>query len=204
MAININPGTPLRHVATFNSSTNWVAPAGCTLAFVALHGASGGAGGSAPTRYGNSVSSGKGGDARISGAFVQVTPGSAHVITIGAAGTGGAGRNTSGQSQAGGAGGSTNFDNAFIQTGGAGGNGANASRYSASAGSAGADASAGTGTTSLTSLSPAGALVRTATISSQATGASGGGAATFGCTERYGTNSPSGAAGSAGQINIYI
>jgi hypothetical protein len=205
MAINVNPGVPVRHVATYTGSGTFVTPAGRTLAFVALHGASGGGGGSAGTRYGGRYGlGGVGGQARISGAFVQVVPGGSHSVTVGAAGTAGFGTTTVNQAaQNGGAGGSTIFDSVFTQPGGSGGQGAYGDRYSATSGAAGAAAANGSGVTALTALSPSGALPRVGSITTQATGANNGGNGGTGRNDRYGT-APAGQVGTAGQVNIYI
>ena len=194
MAINLNPGTPLRHVSTVTSSGNVFIPVGTTLAFVSIHSATGGTGGVRTEGYQryNGIP-GAGGAGTVSGAFVQVTPGANAVVTIGAGGSAGAAR------AAGSTGGTTIFDGAITATGSAGGHVAvQAGRYSpggfAPAGSA---APAATGTTSLTSLSPgATTLVRTKTITSQATGGSAGGSG----GSRYGV----GSAGASGIVHVYI
>ena len=195
MAININPGSPLRHVATFNASGNWVGPSGTNIAFVAIHSATGGGGGSGSYQQNQSP----GGIGAISGAFVQVTPGATHSVTVGAGGaggTGGCGPNNTGFNS-GATGGSSSFDGVFTQPGSGGG--LSTGRYNQTAG---ATAAAGTGTTSLTALSPGGALARVATISSQNTGSQTRGASGNG-NNRY-ANGNAGGAGSSGQINIYI
>lgn len=193
MAININPGSPLRHVATFNGSSNFIAPQGATLAFVSIHGASGGGSGGSGRAQG-----GVGGTGTISGAFVQIIPGGTHIVTIGAGGNGGAPGNAHVPSQAGGAAGTTIFDGAFQVTG-AGGGGA-VTRYGQ--GNAGA-VGVGSGTTTLTTVSPAGALIRTGTISSQNTGGSAGGNGGNESGNRY-SSGQAGSAGVAGQMHIYI
>jgi len=204
MAININPGTPLRHVSTFNATGNFVAPQGKTIAFVALHSATGGGGGGGGGTGVNSANGGAGGTGQISGAFVQVIPGGTHSVTVGAAGTGGsATTNPDTTGGAGNTGGTTNFDGIFTQPGSSGGAGGNRARYSGNAGAAGAAAAAGSGTTSLTALSPGGALTRVGTISGQTTGAQASGAGGAPRAERYGIAS-AGAGGSAGQVNVYI
>jgi hypothetical protein len=208
MAIDINPGIPLRHVATFNGSTNWTAPAGTNIAFVSMHGSSGGggSGGSTidPGRYGAPRVGGAGGASKLSAAFVQVSPGAVHSITVGAGGSGGAGV---GQilNSAGATGGTTTFDSAFSQPGGVGGQGAQMDRYGGNNGAAGADAGNGFGTTSLTTLSPSsGAIPRVLAITTQATGGSAGGGGGAGKNNRYTGNNLPGAAGNSGQIHIYI
>jgi hypothetical protein len=201
MAININPGSPVRHVATFNTSTNWTAPAGCTLAFVSIHGSTGGGRGGVTFGADSNNNTGVGGAGIVSGAWVQVTPGSAHVVTIGAGGAGGAANNNQSATPAAGAvGGTTTFDTALSV---AGGNGApSATRNSNSVGTVGA----ASGTTSLTSLSPsASALARVATLAAtQNTGAFAGGTQGGFGNSRYGSQSSAGNAGASGQIHIYI
>ena len=202
MAININPGSPLRHVATYNTSGNWTAPAGTNLAFVSIHSATGGgaAGHSRPQRYGQQLAGAAGGTGIVSGAYVQVTPGSAHVVTIGAAGAGGAGGGSDVNNAGGANGGTTTFDGAFSVTGTGGANAWTTSgRYSINS-NVGASANSA-GTTSLTSLNPGNTtLIRTGTISNQATGASGGGAG--GNATRYNNNA--GGTGANGIVHIYL
>lgn len=186
MAINTNPVAPLRHVATFNSSGNYLAPSGATLAFISVHGASGGsAGGANNGRY---ATGGPGGAGLIAGAFVQITPSGNHTVTVGAGGAAG----VQGNNGNGGTGGTTSFDGAITVTGGTGGF-TTQGRYST--GTAGNQGSA-SGTTSLTSLSPAGAIVRTGTVSTQNTGAASG--------PNGGVRYGAGTAGTAGQLHIYL
>jgi hypothetical protein len=198
MAININPGKPLRQIATFNSSGNWTASAATNLAFVSIHGASGG--GAAGTGYFNDFgvnrTGGSGGTGVISSAWVQVTPSAAHVITIGAGGAGGAG--SPGPSGTGGStGGTTTFDGALSAIG-AGGGLVGSGNTPGGAGSAGTSS----GQTAYSTVSPSNsALKRTGTIANQTSGGFGGGAGSG-----AGPNGPSGAgsAGSSGQIHIYV
>jgi hypothetical protein len=195
MAININPGSPLRHVGTYNSSGNFIAPIGTSVAFVSIHGSTGGGSGGTGT-----LSGATGGAGIVSGAFVQVVPGASHVVTIGAGGAGGAPSNIPVLPQAGATGGSTVFDGAITVTGSAGGNAIGA-RYSP--GNTGAQGTA-SGYTNLTSLSPsANTLVRTGTISTQNTGGSSGGAGGNQGPARYNAGSV-GFSGAAGQVHIYI
>lgn len=206
MAININPGSPLRHVATFNATGNWTAPAGTNLAFVSIHSATSG-GATFTDRYvgnaGGRYAPATGGVGSVSGAYVQVTPGSSHAVTIGAGGTGatttGVGNNRTGVVA--GAGGSTIFDSAFTATGST--TGTNAGRYFN--GNASTAASAATGTTTLTTVNPGSAtLTRVGTISNQNTGGRSGGApGNHSGDGRYGTVN-AGSAGSSGLVHIYI
>ena len=198
MAINTSPGTALRHILTANSSTTWTAPAGVTVAFISVHSSSGGAGGGGSSRY-NSPG-GNSGTGGIAGAFVQVTPGLAHSITIGAGGAGGPG----GQGNGGGAGstgGTTNFDNAFTVPGGAGGGGGTGP----SGGATGPNgfASAPSGTTSLTTLSPAGAIPRVGVITTQNVGGVAGSSSVGTPGPRYGVGN-TGGTGTAGFMHVYI
>ena len=180
MAINVNPGSPIRHVATITSSGTWLAPAGTTLAFVSIHGASGGGGqGNAHVnRYGGQAGR-AGGTGSISSGFVQVTPGASHVVTIGAGGGNSA------------AGGTTQFDGAITATGGGAG----------STGSQGANGS-GTAVTSLTTVpASASALARVFGNTVQNSGGSAGGSG--GAVGPHSAGAP-GASGAAGFVNIYI
>jgi hypothetical protein len=188
MAINVNPGTPLRHVSTFTSSGTWTAPQGTTLAFVSVQGAAGGGGGGGNrSRYGPDSSGGAGGNGMNAAGWVQVNPGAAHVITIGANGT-------AGITQVGGtSGGNTSFDGAIFSLGGAGG-GAGGYNGAGGAGSAGSSVIQ----TALTLQSPsASTLARvlnsTTTNSGGVTGGPGGGQNASG-------NNPSGTP----SIHIYI
>ena len=199
MAININPGSPLRHVSTFNATGNWLAPAGTNIAFVSMHGAAGGGGGASFRYSGNT--GGTGGTGVVAGAFVQVTPGASHSITIGAGGTVGLTNSPnqgSRQGNTGATGGTTNFDQAFSALGGAGGN----ISVNDSNGNAGAGGTA-TGTTSLTTLSPgANTIPRVGTITSQNTSGQTGGTGTGGGS-RY--SPPTiGNSGQSGFAHIYI
>jgi hypothetical protein len=199
MAINTNPGSPLRHVATFNSSGNWTAPAGTNVAFISIKSASGGGGGGGG-RYNSSDSgNGKSGGAGIvSGAYVQVTPGSSHSVTVGAAGSAGSASSNVNPGGAGGSGGSTIFDSAFTVTGGGGG-GQGQAHTPLPAGAQ----SVSSGTTSLTSLPPsASTLTRVGTISNQNTGATTAGTG-GNYTNRYSPKN-AGNAGQAATLEIYI
>lgn len=180
MAINLSPGAPLRHINSFVSSGVWNAPAGVTLAFVSIHGASGGGGGRGGSgRY----SGGSGGNSPVAAGWVQVNPGNPHTVVIGAGGSmGNDGVNGNGGTSAG----TTSFDGAIIITGGNGGNGA--SRYGT--GNSGNSGSA-SGVTSLTTLSPSNAaIVRVNGYVSQNTGATAGG--------------NTGANGTNGVVHIYV
>ena len=195
MAININPGTPLRHVATINATGNWTAPAGTNIAFVSIHGATGGGAGGGWGRY--NTTGGAGGTGMVSGAFVQVTGGAAHAVTIGAGGAGGPGSAGQGGGSGGGAAGVTNFDSALTVPGSGGGT-------AGVPGAAGSAASSGSGTTNLTSLSPSGALTRVATITNQTTGAlAAGNAGSKFTASRYGSGD-AGGTGASGQVHVYI
>ena len=201
MAININPGTPLRHVATITSTGSWTAPTGTTLAFVSIHGATGGGGSghARPQRYGQSTTGATGGVGTISGAYVQVTPGSAHTVTIGAGGAGGAAGNPDAVSSGGSTGGTTIFDGAFNVTSSGGAGSTPLSRYTF--GATGSASGTGSGTTSLTTVNPGvSTLIRTGTITSQTTGGSSGGGG--GGATRYANSA--GSAGVAGFVHIYI
>ena len=91
MAINVNPGSLLRHVQTFTASGNFTAPAGCTVAFVSIHSSTGGGGGGG--RGGpNGNGSGGGSSGIVAGSFIEVIPGATHAVVIGGGGAGGAGQ----------------------------------------------------------------------------------------------------------------
>jgi len=192
MAINTSPGTPLRHVATYNASGNFVAPAGTNVAFVSMHSSSGGGGGGSGQQAG-----GPGGTGIVVGSFVQVVPAGVHAVTIGAGGAGSAAGGVN--ANAGSTGGTTIFDGAFQVTGSNGAVGA--TRYlTGTIGSAGA----GSGTTTLTSLSPSGALIKTGSITTQNTGGFAGGNGGNAGNSRYGGGGGAGNTGASGQVHIYI
>lgn len=185
MAINTSPGTPVRHVATFNSSGNWNAPQGVSLAFVSVHGATGGGGGrSGP---GSRYSGAAGGSSPIAAGWVQVNPGNPHTVTVGAGGVGGTNINGDSTGNTGGAGGTSSFDGAITITGGNGGVGAARYNNNNSAGNLGASSA----TTSLPTVNPsATTTIRVASFTSQQTGAASGG--------------NSAAAGSTGIVHIFV
>jgi hypothetical protein len=207
MAINVNPGAPLRHVARITSSGNFVAPANASLAFVSIHGATGGGGGGGGSRYGQN---GGNSTSIIASAFIEIIPGSTNPVAIGAGGAaggaspGGGRYNYGANGSSGTNGGTTTFDGATLTvTGATGGVGGSAAPSSFQVGQSQATSfadSTATGITSLSTVNPGGGvLIKTKTIATQATGAnySAGGAA-----GRYGA--APGAAGIAGFINVYI
>jgi len=165
----------LRHLQSFVSSGTFYPPAGTTVVFVSVHGASGG-GGTGNNRYSPNTG-GSGGVGKISGGYVQVNPGAPHGVTIGAGGTAGA------------QGGTTSFDGAINITGGAAGG---TSAYGgAGAGAAGTP----TATTSLTTLNPSNnTLVRVTSFNTSNTNIAGGAG---------GAGSSAGSAGTAGQVHVY-
>lgn len=189
MAININPGSPLRLLSVIGSSGNWTAPANTNVAFVSLHGASGGGGNMG--RYQSAPNGTTGGGGIIAGAWVQVTPSATHAVVVGAGGAAGAAINSPGINT-GATGGSTSFDgNSFIAYGGIGG-----SRYVGNGGSA-------AGATTLSTLPPSNlAIPKTGTITSQLTGGTTGGSSSGTSTPRYGNANGAGA-GQAGSVYIY-
>ena len=89
----------LRHLQSFVSSGVFYPPAGTTVVYVAVLGATGGVGSSG--RY----SGGAGGAGPSSGGYVQVNPQAPHVVSIGAGGI-----------APGGSGGTTSFDGAITIT----------------------------------------------------------------------------------------
>jgi hypothetical protein len=195
MSIDRNPGSPLRHVATFNSSGTFTPPPGTNLAFVSVVGA--GSGGYGSSRYGVNANGFVGG---VAGAYVQVIGGSPHVVTVGAGGAG-SNQSTNNPMIAPGTGGTTSFDGRLTITG-AGGN--TGSRYSGGS----AINSSATGATTLTTINPgATALISTGTITSQN---SGGGAAGIGSpnaqgsTPRYQQGQTSGFSGGGGAVHVYV
>ena len=165
MAINVNPGSPLRLISSFTSSGNFTVPVGTSVAFVSIHSSTGGGGGvqGPGGRYGGPGNALAGGTGIVAGSWVQVAPGSTYPVVVGAGGAPGFSSNSGGLATAGAVGGTSTFDGgAFVVTGSNGGgtqNGSNGNAGSAS------------GATALSSLSPsANALVKTATITTQATG----------------------------------
>jgi hypothetical protein len=138
----------LRHLQSFVSSGVFYPPAGTTTVYVAVLGATAGAGISG--RYGG----GTGGGNISYGAYVQVNPQAPHTVTIGAGGTKASGNAGS----AGNASGLTSFDGAITaNAANAGNTGDNTSNW----GNSGTSGSAGTLTaqTSLPSLNPGGSTV---------------------------------------------
>ena len=180
MAININPGSPLRHVASFTSSGTYKVPEGTTIVFASVRGSSGGGGQGAgdTNRYGGQAGR-AGGAGVITSGFVQVTPGRDHTVTIGAGGGNSA------------TGGTSTFDGGITVTGGAGGS-------QASVGATGS----GSAITSLTTVPPsATSLSRVFGNTTQSTGGTTGGAG--GGTTPWGAGA-GGAGGQSGSIEIYI
>jgi hypothetical protein len=164
----------LRHLQSFVSSGSFYPPAGTTVVFVSVHGASGG-GGTGNPRYSPNTG-GTGGAGKISGGYVQVNPGAPHGVTIGA-GTAGA------------TGGTTSFDGAITITGGSVGG------YSIYGGAGAGSAGTPSATTSLTTLNPSNnAVVRVTSFNTSNTNVAGGAG---------GASSATGSAGSSGQVHIY-
>lgn len=195
MAINVNPGTPLRQIGKVNSSSNFYIPGGTNVVFVSIHGASGGGGGGSGQEYnfGQYRAGGTGGAGIVSSGWVQVAQGSSVSVVIGAGGTGGAGGNPNGG--AGATAGVSSFDGSLIANGGNGGNGG-------APGSTGNAGNAGTAsaTTTLSTVNPgASTLTKVSGHTSQATGANPGGALGSG-----GLNTgQSGSSGTTASVNIY-
>lgn len=137
----------LRHLQSFVSSGVFYPPAGTTVVYVAVLGATGGVGSSG--RY----SGGAGGSGPSSGGYVQVNPQAPHTVSIGAGGV-----------APGGAAGTTSFDGAITVTGSAGGNSSNESGWGSN-GNTGASGSASS-TTNLPELNPGGSTIVRVTSSS--------------------------------------
>jgi hypothetical protein len=190
MAINTNPLPGQKLLATYNSSGNFVTPAGVNTIFVGVRGGGGGGGG-APYSHGGQGSAG-GGTFESTG-FVNVIPGTTYIVTVGAGGTGGA-TNGSGNStggQAGGSGGTSAFDTPTISVTGGNGGGTNAN----SPGNSGA----ATVASSLPNMKPsANALARVFSVANTAVAGGNRGSA----DSRYGARI-SGGTGTAGQVVIY-
>jgi hypothetical protein len=183
MAINTNPGSPLRHVTTFTSSGTFRVPDGTTIAFASVHGASGGGGSGANNtqRYGGTFGR-AGGAGVIASGFVQVTPGRDHVVTIGAGGG------------AGSTGGTSTFDSAITVFGGTGGS-------QSGAGSTGSSSIV----TALTTVPPsANTLTRVFGSTTQATGGAAGGAGGAGNSAPHSGSGQSGFSGTSGIIHVYL
>ena len=197
MAINPFGSAPLRHIASYTTSGNFVVPAGINSVFVSIHGASGGgAGGTQNAGYGASAQNNninKGASGIISGAFVQVVPSSTYAVAIGAGGTAGS------ANAQGGTGGTTSFDTlAFSVTGGPGSVTSYTGQNTSNVGQGSAS-----GQTSLTTLSPSGAITRTGTITNQNTGGTVGGNAGANSSGGNRYSAGVGAIGAAGQVYIY-
>jgi len=111
MAINTNPGSPLRLVGSITTSGNFSVPAGTSVAFVSIHSSTGGGGGSQGPgpRYSLSGAGAAGGTGIVAGAWVQVVPGSTYPVVIGAGGSAGTGGSNN-AAVSGGVGGTTSFD----------------------------------------------------------------------------------------------
>lgn len=162
----------LRHMQTFTSSGTFYPPAGTTVVYVAVLGATGGIA-VAGTRY----AQGNAGAGASAGGYVQVNPSAPHTVTIGAGGT--IGIQGIGQNGKGNTGGTTIFDGAITQTGSEGGNiGSN------QAGTTGAAANAGTAVTTLPSLNPSNSA--SPRVSSFAAGSATSGNGTSGVVHIYG------------------
>lgn len=190
MAINVSPGQGQKLIATYNSSGNFVTPAGVNTIFVGVRGGSGGGGG-APYTHGGVAAAG-GASFETTG-FVNVIPGTTYVVTVGAGGAAGP-TNANGNSTggtAGGAGGTSAFDTPTISVTGGGGGATNSN----------ATANAGTSTaaTALPNMKPsANALAKVfSAVSVSSPGGTAGSA-----ESRYGPRI-SGGAGTAGQVVIY-
>lgn len=178
MAININPGAPLRLVQTFTSSGTFSVPLGATLAYVSVEGASGGGSGS---RYQTDP---QGGNGVLAAGWVQVVGGAGLAVTIGAGGA----ASPSSLTGSGSSGGTTEFAGAITVTGGQGGG-----RYSQMP-----SGSASFGGTTLPTLNPgANTLVRVTGNTSQSTGGALGGRS----GSRY-SGGPT--AGQSGKVHIFL
>ena len=199
MAINTNPGSPLRHAQSFVTSGTFTTPPTATLAFVSVHGATGGGGGSAGNRYYGPQQGGNSGPSIVASGFVELVPGGTHLVTIGAGGAPGNGatnQNVAGNAAS--AGGITIFDGAITANSSGGGSGGN--RYGGGQATAGSNASA-SGTTTLTSSAvPNTAIIRTKSFTTQNTGGNAVGAGAS--TGRYAGNT--GGTGSSGSVHIYL
>ena len=195
MAIDSNPvSKPTTLLAVFTSSGNFTIPTGTNKVFVSVSGASGGSAGHG-TRYFHRYVGGAGGNTKVAAGWVNVIPGSTHVVTIGAAGTGGASSNRYGAGAAGNAGGSSSFGSFIVQSGGGGGNSAGApAGPNGNAGAAG-------GTTFLTETAPVvpWSGVETAVVGTNSNVVISGSAAP---TARYDAG-PAGIAGTSGKMFIY-
>jgi len=192
-----NVPAKLRHIQTFTSSGTFYPPAGTTVVFVSIHGASGGGGG-ARRRYSGNLTGGVGGVGKISGGYVQVNPQAPHSVVVGGGGAGGnfayTGYYTQGYTGA--TGGTTSFDGAIFNFGGAGGNGAGDWIGNGNAGSAGSS----NAQTALTTLTPSNsASPRVSGFSISNTNIAGGN----GGTENQNNNGVSGAGGTSAIVHIY-
>jgi len=155
----------LRHLQSFVSSGNFYPPAGTTVVYVAVLGATGGAG--AGGRY----AGGAAGAGKSAGGYVQVNPQAPHVVSIGAGGSSGS------------TGGTTSFDGAITAIGSTGGNAGSQGGYWGQAGNAGSAGSI-SAVTSLPALNPGASTV--ARVSSYATGSDVSGGSVSGIVHIYG------------------
>jgi hypothetical protein len=209
MAINTNPGKPIRQLATYNASGNFVTPAGTNVVFVSVRTATGGGGQAGSARYGQGQPGASGNAAAngiVSSAWVQVIPGITYAVVVGAAGAGAttaAGQGAPGN--AGAVGGTSSFDGAiFTVPGSAGGTGggrylADGNRYTGTA----SNVITPTGGTTLGLVNPGPSTIpRTGTIANQTTGGSAGGnGGSPGVSSS--TPKPGGNSGVAAQMFVY-
>jgi hypothetical protein len=163
MATNqLQTNSKLRHISTFISSGTFTPPPNCNIVYVAIQGSSGGGATGGNTRYG-SYQGPQGGNGVWYAGYVQVAPGVACSVVVGAAGPGSGSYSSN---AAGGNGGTSSFDGAIIVIGGNGGNNS--------------PSASGSGQTSLPTLNPGSStLIRVTSTSSSYSnvtiGGSGGG-----------------------------
>jgi hypothetical protein len=191
MAIDTNPGTPLRAIASYTASGNFTVPAGTTRAFVSIHSATGGGGGrNAGARYSGNNDGSSAGAGIVSGAWVQVSPGSTYAVVVGAGGAAG----TTGDGSNGGI---SSFDGSSFSVTGSGGGFVSSNTTGG--------ASVASGQTSLSSLNPSSATIgRTGTIANQSTGKLTSGVGGGGANRYNALRGPSPTAGESAQVYIYI
>jgi hypothetical protein len=199
MAVNTNSGKPIRLVATYTSSGTFTPPTGTTAVFASIHGAGGGGGAGgydSNSRYGGGNVGGSGGSNIIAGTWVQVVPGVAASVTIGAGGAGV-------MNEAGAAGGTTSFDGAFSVTGANGGSVGQSGSPTYGPGTAG-NAGGSSASSTLSALPPSNiALPRAGFTVSTLNSGGGNGGGGGGGRSTAGSPNSTGGTGQSGIIYIY-
>jgi hypothetical protein len=177
----------LPNLSVFTSNGTFTVPAGVTKLYVQVYGAGGGGGGggggSQPGDSGSGATAQHGGNGGYGAAVLDVVPGTAKAITVGAGGANGSGGGGNATGSAGNSGGTSSFGTLISATGGAGGG-------------------AGSGASALTTAMAGAHGTSAATINITGGGAPGGAGGTGG---GGGSNQPgnNGVAGSNGRVVVW-